>query len=384
MGNASIRGTENVVLWADMSFHVFSALLLTFGSLLIHWRLASAKKTASLIPGINRIGTKRKGQVVSAIDRWQSSKRRIFRLLAHMSAWVNIVLAISSAMLALSIFEFKRTDNVVARPVRFLAYTVAYTLMSIAMATFYEIKLPMLYTWVIPSSIVAMLTGWAISYLPHFTQANILFSVFSMIFLAVIPLSMIVSSPFRLTKKLKRFLPLILHYLIGLGFWFVLWFSPLSNPNIGDHPAINLTESIVFLVMEILWIVGMVASFYLINMGEKAELNPSTTVLRTEVTGDIKNPKSLRSVHQSEKGQIVTNLDPRSTKYSMPSAPPKQIFKTTPGGGGAAIKLNQKSAWDSVIVKSQANKKHHQMAQSQLRRSTVPAWSSGSRYVGFD
>ena len=382
MGNASIRGTENAVLWADMSFHVFSALLLTFGSLLIHWKLASAKKTASLIPGINRIGKKRKGQLVSAIDRWQSSKRRIFRLLAHMTAWVNIVLALGSAMLALSIFEFKRSDDVVARPVRFLAYTVAYTIMSIAMATFYEIELTMLYTWVIPSSIVAMLTGWAISYLPHFTQANVLFSVFSMIFLAVIPVIMVVASPFRLTKKLKRFLPLILHYLIGLAFWFILWFSPLSNPNIGDHPAINLTESIVFLVMEILWIVGMVASFYLINMGEKAELNPSTTVIRTEVTGDINNPKSLRAVHQSEKGQIVTNLAPEHRDFRMPTKSPKQIFKTSLGGSGS--KLNQKkSAWDSVIVKSQANKKH-QMAQSQLRQSTVPAWSSGSRYVGFD
>ncbi len=380
MGNASIRGTENAVLWADMSFHVFSALLLTFGSLLIHWKLASAKKTASLIPGINRIGTKRKSQVVSAIDRWQSSKRRIFRQLAHMSAWVNIVLAVSSAMLALSIFEFKRSDNVVARPVRFLAYTVAYTIMSIAMSMFYEIKLTMLYTWVIPSSIVAMLTGWAISYLPHFTQANVLFSVFSMIFLAVIPVIMVVASPFRLTKKLKRFLPLILHYVIGLGFWFVLWFSPLSNPNIGDHPAINLTESIVFLVMEILWIVGMVASFYLINMGEKAELNPSTTVIKTEVTGDINNPKTLRTVPGS---RTITNLVPGHTNYSMPTAPPKQIFKSTTGG--AAINLNQKkSAWDSVIVKSQANKKHHQTAQSQLRRSQTPVWSANNRYVAFD
>ena len=383
MGNASIRGTENAVLWAEMGFHVFSALIIGFGSLMLHWNLGSPKRMAGMVPGTRllgkKIGKKFKSQLAKAIDRWQGPYGRIFRQIAHMVVWVNIILAISSAMLALSLFEFERDDDVIARPVRFLAYSVVYTIMSVAMSTFSEIELGMMFTWIVPSSLMAMLTGWAISYLTHFTQANVLFSTFAMIFLPMVPLMTIAGTPFQLLKSLRRFLPLILHYLIGISFWVIFWVSPQSNPNVGDHAAINLTESIVYFVMEVVWVAGMMTGFYLINMGEYAKLRKSTDVIQTEVTGDVRKPTSLRGI---SKTRTVTNSDPTDkTKYDSSPSDPEEIFKNQKPAPPITGNINPKSAW-SKVLKQEQQKKH--MVQSKLRRSSLQPWSSSSQFTNFD
>jgi len=234
-----------------------------------------------------------------------------------------MAMAVATAAVALSLFEFVRNDGVVSKPQRFIGYTVAYTAISVAIASLYRLEQIMIMKWVFTPAIFGMLSGWAIAFLTHFAQGTALFSIVAMVLLPVIVVAIVVSTPYSLLQRLVRWVPVLINYLAAMGFWIVLWTSAMGNPSTNDTATASILSTIGYFVVEVIWILTTIVSVYFINMGRPVKLTHATDAVRTNLRGDLEQgPEALRADPGSRR---LVNLDPTSPHYAPPSAPPRML-----------------------------------------------------------